>query len=336
MEGIADLEYRKLGRTDIEVSVIALGCWPFAGGLVWGDQDDDLSVATVHAALDAGINFFDTAEGYGDGYSEAVLGRSLIGRREEAVIATKIAPPHLGCDEVEKRCDRSLKKLRTDYIDYYQIHWPNWEIPIKETLAALERLLQKGKVRAIGVSNFGRRDLSELLEGSSGVEANQLPYSLLWRTIEHEIQPLCLERGVGVICYMPLAQGLLTSRYASASEVPDGLARTRHYSCERPLARHSEPGCETEVFEAIEAIKEISDGIGELMATTALAWVMSRPAVTSVLVGARNPEELSWNFPAVERSLSEEVIGRLDDATEGIKKRLGTNPDPWFTQPRMR
>ena len=152
LEGIADLEYRKLGRTDIEVSVIALGCWPFAGGLVWGDQDDDLSVATVHAALDAGINFFDTAEGYGDGYSEAVLGRSLIGRREEAVIATKIAPPHLGCDEVEKRCDRSLKKLRTDYIDYYQIHWPNWEIPIKETLAALERLLQKGKVRAIGVS----------------------------------------------------------------------------------------------------------------------------------------------------------------------------------------
>ena len=326
------MQYRKLGRTDIDVSAFALGCWPFAGRLVWGDQDDDASVATVHAALDAGINFFDTAEGYGAGHSEAVLGRGLMGRREEAVIATKIA---LGSDEVENRCDRSLRKLGTNYIDYYQIHWPNWEIPIEETLAALERLLQKGKVRAVGVSNFGRRDLSELLE-VSGVEADQLPYSLLWRTIEHKIQPLCLERGVGLICYMPLAQGLLTGRYASAAEVPDGLARTRHYSCERPQARHDEPGCETEVFEAVEAIKAVSDGIGESMATTALAWVMSRPAVTSVLVGARNPEELSWNLSAVDLSLSEEVIGQLDDVTEKIKKRLGTKPDPWFTQARMR
>lgn len=329
------MQYRKLGRTDIKVSTFALGCWPFSGGAVWGAQKDDASLATVHAALDAGINFFDTSEAYGDGHSEVVLARGLTGRREEAIIATKIAPVHLGSDEVEKSCDRSLRNLQTDYIDYYQIHWPNREIPIEETMAALERLLEKGKVRAIGVSNFGRRDLLELLEVSC-VEANQLPFSLLWRAIEHEIQPLCLQRSVGLICYMPLAQGLLTGRYSSADKVPDGLARTRHYSCERPQARHNELGCETEIFETVEAIKAVSNGIGESIAITALAWVMSRPAVTSVLVGARSPEELFWNLPAVDFSLSEAVIRQLGDVTEEIKVRLGPNPDPWFTPGRIR
>ncbi len=125
------MEYRKLGTTGIEVSVFALGCWPFAGGAVWGEQDEDVSIATVHAALDKGINFFDTAEGYEKGHSERVLGRGLEGRRDEAVIATKVSASHLKPSEIVKACEQSLENLRTDYIDLYQIHWPNWEVPIE-------------------------------------------------------------------------------------------------------------------------------------------------------------------------------------------------------------
>ena len=185
------MEYRKLGQTDIDVSVIGLGCWPFAGGAYWGEQDDEDSIATVRAALDAGINFFDTAEGYGRGYSEQVLGRGLQGRRHEAVIATKVSASHLSAEEVARACEQSLTNLQTDYIDLYQIHWPNWQIPLSETVEALGLLRQGGKIRAIGVSNFAVRDQSDML-ALSDCATNQLPYSLLWRVIEDDIQPLCV------------------------------------------------------------------------------------------------------------------------------------------------
>ncbi len=301
------MEYRKLGQTDIDVSVMALGCWPFAGGLVWGEQDDDVSVATVHAALEAGINFVDTAEGYEAGHSERALGRGLVGRRHEAVIATKVSPSHLAADDVIAACEQSLVNLQTDYIDLYQIHWPNWSVPLAETVGALERLKEQGKIRAIGVSNFAVRDLSEMLTLSQ-CETDQLPYSLLWRGIELEIQPLCLEKGVGLICYSPLMQGLLTGRYASADEVPDGLSRTRLYAASRPHAQHGEPGCEAEVFAALEAIRQIAGGLGQSMAAVSLAWVRQQPGVTSLLVGARKPEEVALNLTAIELTLSDETI----------------------------
>ena len=179
------MEYRKLGTTGIEVSVFALGCWPFAGGAVWGEQDEDVSIATVHAALDKGINFFDTAEGYEKGHSERVLGRGLEGRRDEAVIATKVSASHLKPSEIVKACEQSLENLRTDYIDLYQIHWPNWEVPIEVSWQALEALKSSGKVRALGVSNFGVQDMGDLLE-KGHCETNQLNYGLLWRVVEHE------------------------------------------------------------------------------------------------------------------------------------------------------
>ena len=130
---------------------------------MWGDQDDDESIATVHAALDAGINFFDTAEGYEAGHSERVLGRALVGRRQEAVIATKVSPSHLAPDDVIAACEQSLLNLQTDYIDLYQIHWPNWDVPLSDSVGALQQLRDEGKIRAIGVSNFAVRDLSDML-----------------------------------------------------------------------------------------------------------------------------------------------------------------------------
>lgn len=329
------MERRKLGRSGIEVSVMALGCWPFAGGAVWGEQDDDASIATVHAALDAGINFFDTAEGYEAGKSEEVLGRALKGRRQEAVIVTKVSPNHLAPDDVAASCEQSLRTLGTDYVDVYLIHWPSRTVPLADTVGALERLKAQGKIRAIGVSNFGVGDLSDMVELTT-CATNQLPYGLLWRVIEREIVPLCLRHEVGIMCYSPLAQGLLTGRYKSADEVPDGLARTRHYAGTRPRAQHGEPGCEAEVFAALDEVGKIADGLGQPMAQVALAWVRQQSGVATFLVGARSPEELAWNLPSLELTLSDDALRALAAATDPVKEKLGTNPDPWQSPSRYR
>ena len=169
------MKYNELGDTGVRVSEFSLGCWPFAGGKVWGRQENSDSIATVHAALDNGITTFDTAEGYNDEHhSEEVLGNALTGRRTEAVIATKISGSHLAADEVESTCEASLKRLGTDYIDLYQVHWPNHGIPIDETYRAVDALKQSGKVRAIGVCNFAIQDLQDLLSVGS-IVTDQLP-----------------------------------------------------------------------------------------------------------------------------------------------------------------
>jgi aryl-alcohol dehydrogenase-like predicted oxidoreductase len=216
----------------MEVSVVALGCWAFAGDEYWGPQDDRDSIASVHAALDEGVNFFDTAEGYGSGHSERVLGRALKGRRHEAVIATKCSHGGGSAAELEAACARSLQQLETDYIDLYQIHWPFRETPLEETLSAFERLKRQGKIRAVGVCNFGARDLAALAEVGH-CATNQVPYSLLTRAIEFEIQAHCIERDIGIICYTPLAQGLLTGRYATVAQVPAPRAISRHFASGR-------------------------------------------------------------------------------------------------------
>jgi len=335
------MKYRKLGKTDITTSVVAMGCWALAGGRVWGPQDDDDSIATVRAALDTGVNFFDTAEGYGGGDSELVLGRALEGRRHEAVIATKVSRSHLSADEVQWACERSLQRLRTDYVDLYQIHWPSRTVPPEETMEALEGLREQGKVRAIGVCNFGVGDLSDLLEigggrGAMWVETNQLPYHLLWRAIEYEILPRCIEEDIGVLCYSPLAQGLLTGKFSSPDEVPEGRARTRHFSGDRPQSRHGEAGCEAETFAAIEEIRRISDRVGEPMAKVAVAWLLHQPGVASVLAGARRPEQIEQTAQAADLELSSDVVAELTRATDEVKRLLGPNPDMWQSESRFR
>jgi myo-inositol catabolism protein IolS len=330
------VQYKSLGTTDIKVSEFALGCWPFAGGSVWGPQDDNVSIATVHAALDKGITFFDTAEGYDDdSHSEEVLGRALVGRRVEAVIATKISPLHLVPDLVEQTCEASLQKLQTDYIDLYQIHWPNHDVAVEDSMAVLLKLRDAGKIRSIGVCNFGVQDLTAALE-SAEIVTDQLPYNLLWRPIEVKIQPTCLENNVGLMCYSPLAQGLLTGRYASADEVPDGLSRSRLFSNSRPLTNHGEDGCETEAFDAIAQVIEIAAELEEHPAKVSLAWVRSRPGITSLLVGARSPDELDLNIPAFEYDLPQGIADRLSAATEPVKAEIGSNADMWSGDNRMR
>jgi len=330
------MQYRKLGTTDIEVSAVAFGCWAIVGGFNWGDQDERDSLAALRAAHEAGITLFDTAEGYGDGYSEQLLGKALGAVRDEIVIASKVSPSHYAPDALRAACERSLRNLGTDRIDLYQLHWPNWEIPFAETLGLLEELKAAGKIRACGVSNFGPRDLADALATGRPIASNQLAYSLLFRAIEFEILPLCVREGLSVLCYSPMLQGLLTGKFARADEVPVDRARTRHFASSRRDARHTEPGAEAETFAAIAAIREIAEGLGEPMADVALAWLLAQEGVGAVLAGGRNAAQARANARAGDLVLPRDVLKRLAAVTDPLKARLGSNADMWQTDPRMR
>ncbi len=327
---------RQLGKTSLRVSPVALGTMSLCGNMTYDEITEQQAIDTVHAALDAGINFIDTAPMYGDGEAERRLGLALRGRpRENVVIADKIGTPKMDAAEVLAECDKSLKLLQTDYIDLYQIHWPRRIVPLDETLRAFEKLVEAGKVRAIGVCNFGMLDLIEALE-KHRIETNQIAYSMLFRAPEYELRDLCVEHEVGILCYSPMAQGLLTGRFNSADEVPEARARTRHFAKTRPQARHQETGCESETFAAVKKVREICHRIGQDMADVALAWLLHQPGVLGVLAGASKPEQIRKNVGAAAIQLSDEVLNELDLATRDLKRAMGPNLDPWQSVSRIR
>lgn len=329
------MEYRTLGRSGIRVSSIALGCMSLCGNQTYPDIPVEQAVATVDAALEAGINFFDNAPMYGDGEAERRLGLALRGKRERAVIATKISSETLSAAEVVAEVEASLRRLQTDYIDLYQIHWARHVVTIDQTLGAMDRLVRAGKIRALGVCNFGPIDLADALRARR-VESNQLAYSLLARGVEYEVQPMCVENQLALLCYSPLAQGLLTGRYRSADEVPPERARTRHFAGNRPQARHGLGGCEAETFAAIRAVSEICDEIHRPVSEVALAWLLHQPAVAAVLAGASKPDQVARNVRAADLKLTADILQRLDRATSGLKESLGPNCDPWQAVSRIR
>lgn len=329
------MQYRKLGRSDLNVSVLSVGMWAVADERIWGSQDEKDAIHAVHTALDLGVNLFDSAEGYGNGYSEQILGKALKGRREEAIIATKVGSNNLAHDDVIAACERSLKYLDTDYIDLYQIHWPGRDVPFDETMSALVKLREQGKIRVIGVSNFGKQDIPDMLE-IERFESNQVPYNLLWRAIEYDIVPQCVENDIAILTYSPILQGLLAGKFATAADVPDERARTRHFSSEREMAHHGQPGAETETFAAIDAIRQISAELNQPMAQVSLAWLMHQPGVTSVIAGARNADQVRSNVQAADLQLDQATLDKLDQATVGLKEHFGTNPDMWRVPSRYR
>jgi len=330
------MRYRRLGRTDLEVSAIAVGCWALADPHIWGPQLESDSIAAICASMDVGVNLIDTAEGYGHGYSEEIVGKALKGRRDRAVICTKVSPEHHRQENLVRACEGSLRRLGTDYIDLYLLQWPNHTIGFEEPAKAIERLKEQGKVRHVGVSNFASRDLDDFLD-LCRVEADELPYNLLWRAIEYEVVPKCLESGVSILCYSPLMHGLLTGRFLTADDVPVGQARSRLFSGDRLMACHGGEGAEGETFLAIDAIRRIAAAAGYSMAQLALAWLLSRPGVTSAVAGPRNAEEAVSNAAAADRCLGEEVIRSLGDITNALKERFGCeNPDIWEMPGRMR
>ena len=184
------MKYRKIENAGIDVSIIALGCWQFAGGAMWGEQDDRDSINAVHAALDNGITLFDTAEGYGSGKSEEVLGEALKGHRSGAIVATKTSGPTYAQDEMKLACENSLRRLKTDHIDIYQLHWPrDDQVSPEQIFETAESLKQSGKIRFFGVCNYGPKDLGALLEKGM-IVTDQLSYSLIWRGMEYEVVPV--------------------------------------------------------------------------------------------------------------------------------------------------
>lgn len=330
------MERRKLGESGLEVSPLAVGCWVFAGGANWGDQGEGESVSVVHAALDRGINFFDTAPAYGGGESERVLGAALKGRRDEAIIADKVSDADLDASSLRASCEKSLKLLQTDYIDLLQVHWASREVPFSETVETLNALKAEGKIRYAGVCNFGPGDMNEWCEAGGEMISNQLPYSLLSRAIEFDVVPDCERRSVSVLPYSPLLQGLLTGKFVSADEVPEGRARLRHFSCDRAATRHGEAGCEAETFALIAEVVAAAKELGVSPAALSLAWLAKQSQVASLIAGARNTTQLKENARFMEVKMDAELDAKLKAASEAVKKALGANPDLWCSVNRYR
>ncbi len=326
------IEKRKCGKSDVEVSVIGIGCWSYGGGEddYWGAQDQDAVNEVVSAALDQGINHFDTAEGYNSGRSEESLGLALKGKRDRAVIATKVGPDSTEPTVLRQHCEDSLRRLGTDYIDIYYVHWPITDHSVQDAFDVLMELKSAGKVRAVCVSNFGVQQLTEALGTGAQIDLDQLCYNLISRAIEAEIVPLCRQNQIGIVAYMPLMQGLLTGKYASLDEVPANRRRTRHFrGDENGPARHGEPGAEAETFAVLDGLRKISAEENIPMAHLALAWNVARPGVTSALVGVRNLEQLQDAVAAAQLRLSPQLVAQLDDLTQPLLEKLGTNADYW-------
>ncbi len=329
------MQFTTLPGTDLKVSRMAFGAWAIVGGFNWGPQDEKDSLEAICTAFEEGINFFDTAEGYGNGASEELLAKAIGQHRKETIIATKISPGDFAYKDAKAACERRLKSMHSDYIDILQLHWPNPDVPIEDTIKALDELKEEGKIRHYGVSNFGVKDMGEFLSHSNALVSNQLPYNLLWRAIEFEILPFCIEKNIPVLCYSPIMQGLLAGKFTSAEEVPDDRARTRHFAHTRSQARHQDEGCEDLTFATIEKIRKIAENASLPMSDLSLAWLLAQKGIGAVIAGGRNARQVKRNVNAVEVSLNQEIISELNQATENLKQKLGTNADLWQTETRI-
>jgi len=308
------LEYIKLGKSGPKVSVVGIGTWQ-ASGKQWGDDvKDHLIVKAIGRSLELGVNLVDTAELYGDGHSEKVVGRALKKYgRENFVVATKFHGSHLHYEDVLKACDASLKRLGVKQIDLYQMHWPDpWEqVPLKETMKALKKLHEEGKILSVAVSNFAVRDLEEARSALDGVEiaSNQVRYNLLQREIEEEVLPYCTKNGISILAWSPLAQGVLTGKY-SPSKVPSDRVRKRNKLFERRNLKAAAP--------LVRVLREIGEARGRTPAQVALNWIISRPGVVPI-PGAKNPSQAEENAGAAEFKLTAEELQRIEEASRAIR-----------------
>jgi myo-inositol catabolism protein IolS len=330
-------------NAQLKLSVLGTGCWAFGGGEYWGKQNQRDVNMVVHASVDLGINYFDTAEVYNEGRSESSLGIAINDLpRDKFIIGTKISPSNCYKNTIAEHCDASLRRLQTDYIDLYMIHWPIHPYSIKhftndktiienppainEAIEALQMLRQQGKIRNYGVSNFSITRLKDL--PLKEIAVNELPYNLLCRAIEYDILPACKKNGIGVIGYMALLQGILAGIYPALDDVPVWQRRTRHFNCKGTKeCRHGEKGAEEETSRALIGIREICVETGLTMAEIAIKWILENPSITCTLVGSRNIKELEANVKAANSPLNKEVREELDRITLPVMEKLGNHFD---------
>jgi aryl-alcohol dehydrogenase-like predicted oxidoreductase len=309
-----DMEYRHVGRSGLVASAIGVGCFPFGGFVSVPD-----SCRVVDHALALGINYFDTANSYGIGKSEQALGVALEGKRQQALIATKFGnrmgdgPNDTGASRMAiiNACEASLKRLRTDYIDLYQLHWPDHQTPIDETLRALDDLVRAGKVRYIGCSNMFAWEILEALHASQEngfvkFVSAQDHYSLLYRDIEKRFEPFCIKYGIGMTHYFPLAGGMLTGAYQRGSVTPG----TRQANNPNTAAWQSDRNWDVQ-----EKLLAFAQERGWSLPQMSLAWLLQRKATFTVIAGADKPEHLTENVKALQVRFTEEDLVEIDRIT---------------------
>jgi aryl-alcohol dehydrogenase-like predicted oxidoreductase len=295
------MEYRQLGSSDLNVSVIGYGAWGIGGAPFWKNEGDAASLASIKKAFDLGINFFDTAPVYGFGHSEKLIGEALKPVRDKVILATKCGlrwdKEQLGSikkvakrDSILKEIEDSLQRLQTDYIDLYQVHWPDVETPQEETMQALLEIQKQGKIRHIGVSNYSVEQMADCLEVGPLVSL-QPEYSLLQRRIEKEIVPFCLQHNIGIIAYSPLASGVLTGKYNKNTKFNDwrGKGILGEFTGEAFVRNVGK----------VDQLKEIASALGKTCGQTAINWVLRQPGVASALVGVKNDKQMEDNIAAV-------------------------------------
>ena len=306
------MKYRTLGRTGIEVSTYCLGTMMFG---TWGNPDHDDSVRILHKALDAGINFVDTADVYSDGESEQIVGKALKGRRDDVVLATKMHypmgddPNHRGNSRrwIITAVENSLRRLQTDHLDLYQVHRPDPAVDVEETLSALSDLIHSGKVRAIGTSTFPASEIVEAQwvaerRGLERFRTEQPPYSIINRSIELEVLPICQRYGMGTMVWSPLGKGLLAGRHRTGQQVEthrSGLS-PQHFNDERKLR-------------VVEQLIPLAEKAGLSMTHLAMAFVIAHPGVTSAILGPRTTEQLDDLLAGAEVTLDDEILDRIDE-----------------------
>jgi aryl-alcohol dehydrogenase-like predicted oxidoreductase len=306
------MRYRALGRTGIEVSPYCLGTMMFGA---WGNPDHDDCVRIIHKALDAGINFVDTADVYSDGESEEIVGQALKDRRDDIVLSTKVHYP-MGSDPNHKGNSRrwiitavenSLRRLQTDHLDLYQVHRPDPTVDVEETLSALSDLVHSGKVRAIGTSTFPASEIVEAQwiaerRGLERFRTEQPPYSIINRSIEREVLPICERYGMGTLVWSPLSKGLLTGRHRAGQ--PDRTHRSglspQHFGDERKL-------------DVVEQLIPLAKVAGLPMTHLAMAFVIAHPGVTSAILGPRTSEQLDDLLAGADVTLGDEILDGIDE-----------------------
>jgi len=311
------MEWRTLGASGVLVSAIGLGTWPM-GGEWWGGSDDAESIRTIHRAIELGVTLIDTAEAYAQGHAEQVVGRAIVHRRHDVVIADKVAADHLRPLDIRQAFEGSCRRLGTDYIDVYFVHWPNIDLPLADAIGELERLREAGKIRAIGVSNFTADELAEA--GRYGhIDVLQPPYNLFWRFCEQAELPYCREHSIGIMTYSSLAQGLLTGLLTAETVFSSGdqrpttvLFQGEHYA---------------RCLQAVAQLRAIASQYGKTVAQVALNWLVARQGVSTALVGARTVGEIEENTGAIGWSLAADDLVAVDRIGRTVMDALPAYPD---------
>lgn len=310
-------ELRKLGNSDLEITPLGIGAWAMGGGgwqFGWGEQDDSDSIGAIRAALDAGINWIDTAAVYGLGHSEEVVARALQGLSRKPYVFTKCERrwdanrqiyPSLKADSIRQECEDSLRRLRVEVIDLYQVHWPQPDEDIEEGWTEMARLQQQGKARWIGVSNFNAAQLERAMR-IAPVTSLQPPYSLLVRDVEKDVLPFAKQHNIGVVVYSPMRAGLLTGKMTRerALSLPPDDWRSRNPDFQEPkLSRN---------LQLVEILKRVAQRHGRTPGEVALAWALHNPAVTGAIVGLRRPDQVPGVVGALQFRLSPEDIHEIE------------------------